>query len=149
MIEYRDRTSRRTLILDKELPEEHIEEIREILDRWEWILPSWVKELSICQAGSDPNSVLSITCRHRYRKATIDIRPEWHQWERKVREKMFLHELCHTTIAALADFAEIALKNLMDIDDPKTRTILGLLDEKIEETTEDLADTIWHEWKGI
>ena len=129
------------VIIDKEFPDEHGIEIAGLVEKWLCLLPLWLQELRIAQFGSsDDDSILTVAVRYRYRRATIYVRPEWHQWEAPARERYFLHELIHITTDALVSFTQNSFKDFLDTDNVADRIVMNLHDEKVEAMVEDLKE---------
>jgi len=125
--------------IDTEFPSEQAVEIDSIISKWLGILPSWLKELRITQAGSsEGDTVLTVVVRYRYRRAVIYVRPEWHQWGACDRKRYIIHELVHIATDELVSFSENTLGKLLSDDDPAHKALMEVHAEKVEAMTEDL-----------
>ena len=101
-----------------DLPLEIKEPLDKLINKWNWICPPWLKELSVVDAFHDDSARLSITTNPEYRSATLFVGPSWIRGDEQQREDDIVHELLHIIVAPLSNFGITLIDKTLGPDAP-------------------------------
>lgn len=130
-----------TIIYDKDFPEFAKAEIDPLLQEWLWLLPKWCQMVSIGwhDKSECEGECVNISISYSYRNVRIRFFSLFHTAENK--REMIGHELVHSQIGMLADYARYIIEMLATEDEhPILRQHLQeQLTERHESVTQDFA----------
>lgn len=100
--------------IDKEIPPEMRGELTELLERWKFLIPSWVWYLKMYDSASKEGAALSNEAEVPYRKAYLYIRPDFYTYHKDERERFFVHELVHIALGEITQWTENLLMGMIE-----------------------------------
>lgn len=119
-------------------PTEVKDAILPLLEKWSWIVPSWVHDCKVFFVD-DNSAKLSITVRESNRDALLNVHPDW-LMDTDYRESAVVHELCHCYSTPMQKVGEEYIRQNPDYPTPGTKMTEFALTEALERMTCDLAE---------
>jgi len=133
------------------LPPHVRKEVKAIIQKYKHTAPSWLQRLVVQymhdhtgEAGE--GAIAYIETKYEYRYAVLTILGQ--RWSDPLveRERVIVHELCHTHIAPISDFAFSLLEQREEESDAAYDPVLGALIEQwrvsMEASVEDTAQAL-------
>ena len=90
---------------DTEVPKEVESAIRPTMEKWLWLLPTWVHVVFVMFSNDDQAS-LSTSCDEEYRKVRMWVHPNWLIQSAEVRDRHVCHEYIHVLTDPLYQFGK-------------------------------------------
>lgn len=76
--------------------------LQPLLERWAWLLPTWVHGVVVYYDANDSGS-MHCSPAQEYREFKLTVCAGWLVAEQEVREELVRHELLHTVVQPLPD----------------------------------------------
>lgn len=92
-----------TITWHRSLPPEIEAEVRPLVDRYAYLIPGWMRELTVRYAVDTPDGsyVADINIQPEYRQATLRLVPKWRDCDAAFKEQTIIHELIHLSLAPM------------------------------------------------
>lgn len=134
------------LVFGEKLPAGLIPQVRELVMKYIWLVPSWVQEMHIgYDEGHNGESATECDSK-RYRWASIKLKPRYfHEDYIFEREITIIHEMLHISTHAHYDLANGLITDLTEANSQTMKDfVANRLEEFYEAGTQDLAFAIYN-----
>jgi hypothetical protein len=104
------------------------------LMKWAFLIPAWCHEVNVTWRDDDPAGALNIVVHYEYRRADINVLPNFLSCPER-RERNVVHELLHIITEPMRNTA----RDLRDVVAKGHPDVLGWADEMIRHSDESIT----------
>lgn len=128
----------------EDVPEVVRSEILLLWPRLAWLLPRWLRTLTIhWKATADDEESAQCAPDYTYGYAAIIVTALWIDDRERVKLHDLIHEILHLWIAPVADYAELTFATLLKDEAPKFhKTVKAELERRVETAIQDMAEVL-------
>ncbi len=130
------------IIFDKDFPEWLKPQVENLLGEFAWLLPTWLQRLFVGYSAEDADNSAKINVQKDWRFARLTFCASYIKNEDKIRRDDLAHELIHSFISPLKNYAVEVIEKLCKGDDLLFEIIKAELISRNEQVTQDFAYAI-------
>jgi len=108
------------ILFDPKVPTEVRAAVEPLLRKWEWLIPTWVHQLTVFWNDKDSARICNLA-EPEYRRAWIALLNGWLTNDPETRERDVVHELIHFSLEPIASFAETLIERTIPDEDSAFR----------------------------
>ena len=127
-----------TINFEGMVPQEVQDWVVPIIKEFEYVIPSWVEDFSICYAAPE-NSAMEVRTNYRNRWVVLVVTGLSMTYSHRERRASILHELSHALTCPLVDHISEILKTVLEKDSPQLKLAQKSIDDGTEAVVEDMA----------
>jgi len=116
-------------------------EVRELIAKYEFLVPKWCYEIHVWYDADDP-SICAISIQEDYRRASLSLGTKWH--DSVTHDDDILHELCHFYNGGIGRVAKDAIEMIVgnDFPTPGSKIAFDHITQAVERCNGDLIHLI-------